>query len=863
MRRFFRPPGQPTRLRPTPALRRPGLRRPGLRRLLLAVSLMLGGLVGLVGPCGLVGPAGPGGPLTLAGAAQAQEDQTPPDYAAWEKVARRAETALEERRASDSALEQLRRELAGWRDRFSRAQEVNAARIDTLKVQIAALGPPPEDGTSEPAELTSRRAELQAQLAEQEAPRRQAEEAFSRADGLISEIDKIIRARQTRALLQLKASPLNPALWPDAVSALGETLSSVTTETGTALQSDAQKKTLTENLPLTLVYLLLAFVLLLRGRLWMVALTMRVQRAGPAATAGLRGFAVSLGQVILPVIGIYALDEALYFTGLLGFRGQLIADALVPLVLAVTVARWLALRLLPRVRRKRGFLELPEAASLGMRRYAAGLGAVWGINRLLEQLSSFEGYAEDTVIVLQFPLVVLGGFLMFRIGRLLRQNATDDDAGSDWDFRSRSTDILGRALIAFGALGPLASAVGYHSLALATLFPSILSLGLLALIAILSGVARDLYAWLARADDEAARASLVPVLASAALVLASLPVFALIWGARTSDLTELWARFNAGIQIGGSRITPSGFLTFAIVFAAGYAVTRLVQSTLRNSVLPKTRIDPGGQTAIVSGLGYLGIFLAAIIAITAAGLDLSSLAIVAGALSVGIGFGLQNIVSNFVSGIILLIERPIAEGDWIEVGGFSGTVRDISVRSTRIETFDRSDVIIPNSDLISGTVTNYTRGKLIGRIKVPVGVAYGSDTRKVAEILREIAESHPMVMLNPAPAVHFMGFGADSLDFQIRAILRDVNFSLSVKTELNHLIAERFAREGIEIPFAQRDIWLRNPESLRAPPAPPAPGAQGPAAAEDAGDNGAGEKDQGETGAGDTGRGEKGQGEKG
>ena len=181
---------------------------------------------------------------------------------------------------------------------------------------------------------------------------------------------------------------------------------------------------------------------------------------------------------------------------------------------------------------------------------------------------------------------------------------------------------------------------------------------------------------------------------------------------------------------------------------------------------------PGVRNSIRTVVGYVGMALAAIIAVSSAGIDLSSLALIAGGLSLGIGFGLQNIVSNFVSGLILLAERPFKAGDWIVTGEVSGTVKKISVRATEIETFQRQTVIMPNSELINRAVGNWTLRNKLGRVDIRVNVAYGSDVRRAHAIMLEIAASHPLVLKNPEPFVLFANFGPAALEFEMRDVPR-------------------------------------------------------------------------------------------
>lgn len=748
-------------------------------------------------------PAKPTGPVNgTRGTVTATEAKTPTemDYSAWEATAARAEADIANPDVSNIKLEVLRAQIADWRAALLTAQSANSTRITTVRTQIDALGPAPKEGETEAQEISERRQELADQLVRLQAPGIAAEEAYRRADGLIREIDRVLRDRQADQLLQLWPSPVNPANWPEAVIGLTDTMVRLWDEAAEGWKNTKARETLSNNLPLILFLLVAAAGLLTRGRQWVDKLANRLQDGASAKGRQLWALVASLGQIVVPTLGVLALTIALDRTGMLGEIGASINAVLPGAGFSLFVATWLGARAFPRSLVGDEVMQLPPERRAEGRLHAVVLGLLLAVDSIRFAAMSAQSYSDATTAVLTFPILLSAGLVLWRLGKLLRRppQAGDRAQTQGQSYSLRLLGLIGRGAGVVGILGPVLAALGYVQAASAMIYPAMMSLGLVTLLFVLQRLIGDLWALITR-NETTGRDALVPVLAGFVLTLMSLPVFALIWGARLADLTEIWTRFGEGFQMGETRISPTDFMFFAVVFVIGYMITRLFQGALRTTILPKTSMDQGGQTALVAGVGYVGIFLAALIAINAAGIDLSGLAIVAGALSVGIGFGLQTIVSNFVSGIILLIERPVSEGDWIEVGGVQGRVRSISVRATRIETFDRNDVIVPNADLITGQVTNWTRFNLSGRLIVPVIVALGTDPRRVETVLRDIAQAQPLAILNPPPMVVFMGYTATQMNFEIRVILRDVNFSLQVRSDINFQIMERFAAEGIQI----------------------------------------------------------------
>ncbi|TRW96309.1 mechanosensitive ion channel family protein [Paracoccus sp. M683] len=765
--------------------------------------------------------------LFLSAPAMAQNNSQI-NYDTWDRQASQAEQLLDGGSATEAQLQQIRQQVIDWRAQFQDGQNANSGRIATVKDQIAALGAAPAEGETEDAEIAARRATLNEQLSTLQAPRLAAVEAFSRADSIVKEIDVQIADRQATELAQLSPSPLNPASWTEAATETAKLATGIATETSALSTRSGGWEDLRSKLPKVLGYLVLAVVLLTYGRRWIETLPNQMSARASDYSRAAVAFLVSLGQIAIPMLGIFLGISALAATEWFGDWTRPFLIALPGAGVILFGGRWLARQLFPRKAVAYDTLDIPDDKRRIARNSTNMLAAVFAVHHvlssaLLPQSGLYEAggsqgnrvpmeFGAGATSVWHFVLIALAAVLLFRLGNVLRRIRSWSSA-DDTRVRNRVTTIEGSISRIVAVVTVALAAFGLINLANALIWPWLLTLALSSFLILMQDFIADVFNMLKRGES-GAREGLAPLLIGLLLILLSLPLFMVIWGADRTDLAEMWTTFQKGATFGGINLSPMGVVTFIVIFGLGYAITRALQGALRNSVLPKTRIDPGGQNALVSGLGYVGIFLAGLLAVTSAGIDLSSLAIVAGALSVGIGFGLQNIVSNFVSGIILLIERPISVGDWVDAGGQQGIVKSISVRSTSVETFDRTEVIVPNSDLVSQPVTNWTRSSRNGRVIIPIGVAYGTDTRKVEQILREIIEDQPTVMIDPPPAVLFRSLGADSLNFEIRAILSDASGGIAVTSDVLHEVVRRFAEAGIEIPFAQRDIWLRNPEAL-------------------------------------------------
>ncbi len=783
----------------------------------------------------------------------------------WEKDAQAIDERLQSKDVNPKALSEIRLTLDPQRTHARTLAEQAKTQLAPLIAQLEALGPAPEDGASEDAAITVERTDINKRIATLRAVVSKSDLAFTRADRLIDAAADMQRQRFTDQLLQRGPSPIDPRHWVSTGIGLGaigrQTVNEVMTPEARAHRSETwQEKGLSGIAALVLAIVLLVFVR--RYALSYLANAIRRRPAseinaetemsafgGLNAHAPLDGFnasvegvpepylgpppnrarrlavgiGVTLTRLLIPLGALLIARYALNAMELLGPTGQIVVDEMSRglLVIAATYALGFAffaprtpdLRLSgfdDKTARRASFYAMTIALALALNIGFLGAG---------EKL----GLSVATLAVINLCTVLLAAWGLWQVGGIWGQTSyltaqpiDEDEAGEDNWFAENLIVTGRRAAYILAVATPVAAVAGYYALSRYLLQSGVLSVAVIGFAVVLFLVAREasetLYEAGSKRDEGGAEegVGLFPVFIGFVLALAVVPVLALIWGATTGDLREAYFGLTEGFAVGETVFRPGDILIAALVFALGLFLTRVLQSIVRRAVMPRTKLDVGARSSIVSGLGYLGFFIAALTAISYGGLDLTNLAFLGAALGVGIGFGLQNIVNNFVSGIILLIERPIKIGDWIEVASIHGTVRKINVRSTEIQTFDRASYIVPNSELISGAVTNYTHEDVMGRVICPIGVAYGTDVRKVERILLEIARAHPMTLRRPPPQVVFQGFGASSLDFELRAFLRDVNWVISVRSDVNFEIDRRFCEEGIEIPFGQTEVTVKN-----------------------------------------------------
>ncbi len=284
-----------------------------------------------------------------------------------------------------------------------------------------------------------------------------------------------------------------------------------------------------------------------------------------------------------------------------------------------------------------------------------------------------------------------------------------------------------------------------------------------------------------------------------------------VWDESGTTLDRLFELVVLGGVVGSIKLVPLDIIGGILVFAFLMVLIGWIKGWIDRRWLQQIVLERGARDALVTLFGYVGFIVAVIISLSLAGVDLTGIALVSGALALGIGFGMQEIANNFVSGLILLFERPIRAGDFVSVGEVEGFVRSIRIRATEIETLDNQNVLVPNSELVSGRVTNWVLRDTYGRLRILVGVAYGSDVEKVREILETIARAHPEVITDgraPEPRALFTGFGDSSLDFELRVRIQRIERRFQVTSDLNFSIDQAFRDANVTIPFPQRDLHL-------------------------------------------------------
>ena len=785
--------------------------------------------------------------IASATCAPAQTPDAAPDVegrsAHWSLLLDLVTAELDKPEIEHAVVEALRPQIEKIERDAADAAVAAAADAGEVRQLLDALGPPPAaGGPPELAAVAAERAALDERRTESEGRVKQAELISLRARQVLARIAEARRERSTQRLLERGPSPLS---WTVLMSAGPQALGIVRKLADAPFEEwfpASGGARWTDPRVLSLPALVLTIVLVVPARRWMLRRYVRDRDVEPPSFAYRTRAAVLVGVArgALPsLIGLVPLAFLLSVPFERGIAGDVLVAAfsvLAGLFLAAGLARAALAPYSPDGWR---LAPLTREGARGL--YHRTLALAFLVGGLL-----FIGYLGARHLEISRELVLfyrmlahcaVAGFILLLLpGRLWRRreashpsvhapaHAAPSGHPADPASGRRTPPRPGKVLRVTAGLAavsiPFLSLAGFDALANYLVTSLVKSVVVLGLAAIVHGVARDTITLALAGRGAGAGSGPLPdgdarlrfwLMAATDMALALVVAAALLmsWGLAWTDLRGWLADAADGVRIGSFRFSVTDLLFAVIVFAALLAATRWVQRVLETRVFPQTRLDAGMRNSLKTTVGYAGLLVAVAAGISTAGIDLSNLAIIAGALSVGIGFGLQNAVNNFVSGLILLVERPVKVGDWIVIGEHQGYVQRINVRATEIQTFQRSSVIIPNSELLSSALVNWTHKDAVARIDVPVGVSYDSDVERVRETLSEIAASHPEVARWPEPVVLFTAFGDSALDFELRCFVAQADEVFRIATEIRFEIVRLFRERGIEIPFPQRDVHLR------------------------------------------------------
>ncbi|MCC6777676.1 MAG: mechanosensitive ion channel family protein [Hyphomicrobiales bacterium] len=692
-------------------------------------------------------------------------------------------------------------------------------RLGQLDAALKQVGPPPAAGQpAESATITAERARLQAEYSAVDAVLKQTRLLTTRADELADQVAQRRRSLYARQLLEQSPSVLSPFLWLDAARALVEEWEALRELLATSWTALRDRDLALRGALAALLLGAIAAALLALWRWWqrrVAAPLIAPSRFGKVLAS--IGLLVRIA-VTAPLAALAAL-QVLEGFGLLSDRWVEIAYALAIAIAIAAVGRAVAVGVLAPDAPSRRLVGVDDDEA---RRIAAHF--VWAariMGMLLLALVVHRVLDAAPVLFVASNMLFALALCALLLHLLLSSHRARAAAEEVSAPRALWLRAIAWVVLTFALLALAAGYAGLAVFVVQRLLSTVTVLGVLYLLLMLTHV--TLVEWLAvdtpRTRALAANIGVSPRrLGLLAALLSGGVCLILIVGALVlivgpleltpADFQDTLRRVLLGFRIGEINVSLGAVFAAALLLLLVLLVTKALQSWLERFILPRTELEPSLQQSIAAVFGYAGVIMAIVLAVAQLGIDLQKIALIAGALSVGIGFGLQSIVSNFISGLILLAERPIRVGDLVLVKGEEGYVRRIRVRATEIETFERASVIIPNAEFITGAVKNWTHANTTGRIIIKVGVGYDSDPEQVQAILLACADEHPRILKMPAPRALLLAFGDSALDFELRAYVDNVEVGLGTRSDLHLAILRRFRAAGIAIPYPQREVRL-------------------------------------------------------